>query len=119
MILRNRRMAEPFTTKDGSEVRELLHPRNSRAEKLSIAEARIKPGSATREHLHRRSEEVYYILRGEGEIYIGGEQARIKAGDVVLIPPMTRHHVVNRGEEELVRLCACSPPYSHEDTVLT
>ncbi len=119
MILRNRRMIEPFITKDGSEVRELLHPKNSRVHKLSIAEARVRPGGATKEHFHRTSEEVYYILSGEGEMYIDEEKARIKAGDVVLIPAGARHYVVNKGEEELIILCACSPPYSHEDTVLT
>ncbi len=118
MILRNRRMAEPFITKDGSEVRELLHPKNSRVQKLSIAEARVKPGAATKEHFHRTSEEVYYILSGQGVVHIDGEQARIKAGDVVLIPPMAKHYVENDGEEELVILCASSPPYSHEDTEL-
>lgn len=110
--------ARPYITKDGSLVRELLHPKNSGAERLSLAEARVMPGDRTREHLHRRSEEVYYILSGGGEVYLNGRGARVEAGDVVLIPPMTRHYVVNKGEEELVILCACSPPYSHEDTLI-
>ncbi|NOZ59181.1 MAG: cupin domain-containing protein [Euryarchaeota archaeon] len=118
MIVRSS-SAEPFITKDGSLVRELVHPKNSSAERLSLAEARVKPGDRTREHLHRKSEEVYYILSGEGEVYLNGKGARVEAGDAVLIPPGTRHYVVNTGEEELVILCACSPPYSHEDTLIT
>lgn len=118
MILRNRSRVAPFITKDGSQVRELLHPKNSRIKRLSVAEARIEPGAATREHLHRSSEEVYYILKGEGEIHVGGEKARICEGDVVLIPPNSRHYVVNTQEEELIILCACSPPYSHRDTLI-
>jgi mannose-6-phosphate isomerase-like protein (cupin superfamily) len=118
MILRNRRMVRAFVTKDGSEVYELLHPKNSRVRRLSIAEAVVKPGSATKEHFHRTSEEVYYILSGEGEMYINEEKAYVQAGDVVLIPAGARHYVVNTGNEELVILCASSPPYSHEDTEL-
>jgi mannose-6-phosphate isomerase-like protein (cupin superfamily) len=36
----------------------------------------------------------------------------------VLIPPGTAHCVENTGTEPLVILCACSPPYAHEDTEL-
>ena len=30
----------------------------------------------------------------------------------------TPHRLHNDGEVDLVVVCACSPPYSHEDTVL-
>lgn len=118
MILRNRFMTEAFITKDGSEVRELLHPDNSIIENMSIAEAMVKPGEATREHFHRESEDVYYILQGEGEMHLDGEKVAVRAGDAVLIPARARHFIVNTGKEELIILCASSPPYSHEDTEL-
>ena len=52
MELRNRdRDAEPFTTKDGSEIRELMH-----ATGQSLAEAIVAPGQATERHYHRESE---------------------------------------------------------------
>ena len=41
-----------------------------------------------------------------------------RAGDTVVIPPDTRHKLRNTGSEPLKLLCCCSPPYSHEDTVL-
>ena len=54
MEIRNReRDAEPFTTKDGSEIRELMH-----AAKQSLAEATVAPGQATERHYHRESEEL-------------------------------------------------------------
>jgi mannose-6-phosphate isomerase-like protein (cupin superfamily) len=49
---------------------------------------------------------------------LDGELADVRAGDTVLIPPGARHKLVNPGPEPLVVLCACSPPYSDEDTVL-
>ena len=38
--------------------------------------------------------------------------------DAILIPPGTSHAMANTGEKNLVFLCCCAPPYSHEDTVL-
>jgi mannose-6-phosphate isomerase-like protein (cupin superfamily) len=37
---------------------------------------------------------------------------------MVVIPPRTRHKLINTGGEPLVVLCACSPPYSDDDTEL-
>ena len=39
-----------FTTKDGSEIRELLADRNSCIVKQSLAEARLAPGLSTTPH---------------------------------------------------------------------
>jgi mannose-6-phosphate isomerase-like protein (cupin superfamily) len=36
----------------------------------------------------------------------------------VAIPPGTPHRLHNDGAVDLVVVCACSPPYSHKDTVL-
>jgi mannose-6-phosphate isomerase-like protein (cupin superfamily) len=71
------------------------------------------------EHLHRRSEELYLVTAGSGVLRVGGEERVVVAGDCVAIPPGTPHQLRNGGDVELVVVCACSPPYSHEDTVLS
>ena len=53
-----------LTTKDGSEIRELLAHRNSCIQKQSLAEARLPAGASTIPHYHPRTEEIYYILEG-------------------------------------------------------
>jgi mannose-6-phosphate isomerase-like protein (cupin superfamily) len=110
--------AEPYVTRDGSTIRELLHPdlHNNRAQ--SLAEARIGPGSTTLLHLHRESEEIYHVTGGEGVMFMDGERFPIKVGDSVCIPPGTPHRVKNTGADELVILCCCAPAYRHEDTEL-
>ena len=60
-----------FTTKDGSEIRELLSHRNSCIRLQSLAEARLPVGGATTPHLHPRTEEIYYVLEGQGMIRVG------------------------------------------------
>jgi mannose-6-phosphate isomerase-like protein (cupin superfamily) len=111
MEVRNReRDAAPFTTKDGSTVRELLH-----TDAQSLAEASLPPGGATQRHYHARSEELYYFLEGGGRMEIEGEEREVGPGDAVLIPPGARHQITADGRGS-VFLCCCAPPYSHEDT---
>jgi len=68
MDVKNLNKVEPFTTKDGSEIRELLAHRNSAIRHQSLAEARLPVGGATQEHFHPRAEEIYYLTHGAGKI---------------------------------------------------
>jgi mannose-6-phosphate isomerase-like protein (cupin superfamily) len=105
--------AAPFTTKDGSTIREVAH-----TEAQSLAEATVPPGARTIRHFHRTSEELYLFTGGEGVMLLGGEERTVRAGDCVVIPPGEVHGLDNPGSTPLVLLCCCSPPYAHDDTVL-
>lgn len=109
----------PFTTKDGSEIREWAGPVSAPAVNQSLAEATVPPGGATAEHYHRLTEELYLITAGRGRLRIGSEEREVAAGDCAVIPPGERHKIWNTGDEPLRIVCACAPAYSHEDTVLT
>jgi mannose-6-phosphate isomerase-like protein (cupin superfamily) len=109
---------ETYITADGSTICELLHPDHHGNQRQSLAEAVVGGGCETRLHLHRRSEEIYHITSGAGEMVLGDQRFRVVSGDSVCILPGTPHKLVNTGTEDLVVLCACSPAYSHEDTVL-
>ena len=108
----------PFQTKDGSEIRELMHPSVHGNRNQSLAEARIEPGATTALHRHRRSEEIYHVTAGEGLMTLADKQFAIAPGDSIAIAPETAHCVHNTGSGILVILCCCSPPYAHEDTEL-
>ena len=110
---------EAYETLDGSLVRELIRPEREGSVRLSLAEALVAPGQSTRRHLHRESEEVYYVLAGEGIVEIAAKGQRVVAGEAVLIPAGAEHRVACVGAMPLRLLCACSPPYRHEDTQLT
>jgi mannose-6-phosphate isomerase-like protein (cupin superfamily) len=101
--------AEPFTTKDGSKIRELHH-----TEDQSLAEATLEPGQATERHYHARTEEIYFLLEGEGDMEVDGEERRVAPGDAVLIPAGAWHQI--RALSPLRFLCTCAPAYSHDDT---
>jgi mannose-6-phosphate isomerase-like protein (cupin superfamily) len=114
MQLRNReRDAEPFVTKDGSVIREYFH-----SERQSLAEASLEPGRATRRHYHARSEEIYLIVEGGGELEIDGDLRQVSSGDAILIPPGSWHEL-RAGAEGVRLLCCCVPAYSDDDTFFT
>jgi quercetin dioxygenase-like cupin family protein len=109
--VRNRdRDASPFTTKDGSTIREYLHTRNQ-----SLAEATLAPAQSTQRHYHARSEEIYLLLDGGGNMELDGTERHVGPGDAVLIPPGARHRIT-AGPDGARFLCCCAPPYADEDT---
>ena len=57
---------QPYVTKDGSQIRELMHPAVHGNRNQSFAEATVAPGARTALHRHTRTEEIYHITHGEG-----------------------------------------------------
>jgi mannose-6-phosphate isomerase-like protein (cupin superfamily) len=113
--IRSRDDATPFTTADGSTIRVLLDAETG-TRNQSLAEAWLEPGQATQRHYHARSEELYVLLDGEGELEVDGERSHVGPGQAILIPPGARHQITASDDGPLRFLCCCAPPYSHDDT---
>ncbi len=107
-----------YRTKDGSTIRELMHPALHAPRNQSLAEAIVDPGQGTALHRHLRTEELYHILAGEGRMTLGEQRFVVVAGDTVCIRPATPHCIANEGVVPLRMLCCCTPAYSHDDTEL-
>jgi mannose-6-phosphate isomerase-like protein (cupin superfamily) len=116
MDVRSRDDATPFTTADGSTIRVLLDAETAATANQSLAEATLEPGQATQRHYHARSEEIYVLLAGEGEMEVDGATRRVGPGDAILIPSGAWHQIRATGSGELRFLCCCAPPYAHDDT---
>lgn len=114
----SRKDINSYLTRDGSEIRELMHPDVQGNTQQSLAEAKIRPGGKTRLHKHLQSEELYYILSGSGQMTLGTKLFQVAPGDTICILPGMSHCLENTEKQELVFLCCCSPPYSHTDTEL-
>lgn len=108
----------PYLTKDGSEIRELLHPEHHAVRNQSLAEARLPPGTITLLHRHHITEEIYHVTQGSGMMTLGDGVFPVSMGDSILILPGTPHRIENTGREALHILCCCAPVYSHADTEL-
>lgn len=82
---------------------------------VSIARARVRPGVTTTLHRLQGVAERYVLLSGAGLVAIGDlEEQTVKAGDVVLIPPMCPQQITNIGEDDLIFLAICSPRFRQE-----
>ena len=110
--------APPFTTLDGSTIREVAGPRSLPTANQSLAEATVPAGGSTDEHYHRASEEIYHFVGGRGRMKLGEVEREVIAGDTVVIAPGTPHKLWAGADEPLVLLCCCAPPYSDVDTVI-
>jgi len=116
MEVRTLAAAEPFATKDGSTIRELLGlPTSPLVRNQSLAEASLDPGQATERHYHRESEEIYFLLEGGGSLEVDGDTREVGVGDAILIPPGA-WHTLRAGRQGARLMCCCAPPYRHEDT---
>ncbi len=81
----------------------------------SIARARLEPGVTTRWHRLTGTAERYYIVNGRARVEVGKlPPQEVRAGDVVLIPPLCRQRITNIGSEDLVFLAICTPRFSHD-----
>ena len=118
MRIDNLQSVEPFTTLDGSEIREVAGPPSGNAVNQSLAEATVPPGGETAEHFHRTTEEIYLFTHGAGRMRLGDEERPVGPGDTVVIAPGVRHKLWNTGAEPLRLLCCCAPAYSDADTIL-
>src|SRR6058998_2651898 len=104
MDVKNLDEAPAFTTKDGSEIRELLAHRNSAIRNQSLAEARLPVGASTQEHYHPKAEEIYFITAGTGRMRIENETQEVQTGDAIAIPPGKKHKLWNTGTLPLTLL---------------
>lgn len=86
---------------------------NSRDDpEVSIARARVESGVTTRWHRLSGTTERYVIFEGRGRVEIDGLSPRdVKAGDVVVIPPLAPQRISNTGATDLVFLAICSPRF--------
>ncbi len=102
---------EGFLAGDATHIKEIFHPKNDTVSlPYSLAWGSIEIGASSLPHT-LANEELYYILEGEGVIFIEGEQVSVTKGDALLIHKDKEQYVKNTGTEKLVFLCIVSPPW--------
>ena len=97
---------------DRAVAREIASPRNSRAEKLSIADIIIPAGVKVKPHYHKEIEEIYFVSGGSGIMWLDGKEKKVVKGDAIVIQPGERHSIHNNTEEELRLIVTCTPPWT-------
>lgn len=74
-----------------------------RAQKLEFGELLTEaPGGSIRKHAHANSDEYYYVIQGQGTIYVGEETLQVRSGSTVCVPANVVHHLTNTGDTHLM-----------------
>lgn len=109
--------ATEFYIDEGCHITELANGPDDPA--VSVARARVTPGTATRWHRLHGIVERYVILSGQGRVEVGDQPpTAVSHGDTVIIPALCPQRIANTGTEDLVFLAICSPrfdPQAYED----
>jgi mannose-6-phosphate isomerase-like protein (cupin superfamily) len=118
MFIRNLQTCDEIIAGDETILRELLHPNKADLEiRYSLAHAAVKPGQGSKSHKLKTSE-VYYILEGEGVMYVNNESAKVRSGQAIYIPPNSVQYIQNIGNSDLRFLCIVDPAWRPEDEVV-
>lgn len=64
----------------------------------------LPPGGVSGEHVHTRTEELYFILAGTGRITWEGGAQLVRSGDLIATPLRARHGLTNTGPDPLAWL---------------
>ncbi|MDD2823552.1 MAG: cupin domain-containing protein [Candidatus Daviesbacteria bacterium] len=59
----------------------------------------INPGEDIGSEVHADTDQVLYLVSGEGKVVLNGEEAPFKAGDIVLVHAGTEHNFITVGED--------------------
>lgn len=68
-------------------------------------------------HAHIKHDLTVRVVRGYGTLTLGGEQIRLREGDMVTIPRGVAHRFVNESREPAAAYVVISPPFDGKDHV--
>jgi len=63
---------------------------------FSLFEATLVPGTEPPPHVHSREDELFYVLEGEFDVYVGEEVFNGKTGECIFLPRFTPHAFIIR-----------------------
>ena len=87
----------------------------SSTDNLSIAYITVINKSVP--HLHKNTDEIYYIVKGRGFITIGNEKQEIEKDDSISIPKNVFHSIEKSSDEPLELIAITSPKYNPDDVI--
>ncbi|MGQ9656224.1 MAG: cupin domain-containing protein [Thermodesulfobacteriota bacterium] len=93
----------------GRHARLIFDPQVIPGAHCSMAILRYEAGGVGPAHEHETEVEVFFGLRGMGEIEFQGKAHRLEPGVAIYVPPRTRHLTRNIGVGDLEFVCFFAP----------
>jgi mannose-6-phosphate isomerase-like protein (cupin superfamily) len=79
--------------------------------KMVMVVCKFEPGERLVPHHHKEpTEEIYYVARGKGTVYIRDEAVPVEQGMALSVSSGVPHYLVNTGEEILEMVFILAPP---------
>ena len=66
---------------------------------FSLLEATLAPGNEPPPHVHTLEDELFYVLEGEFDVYVGEEALKLKTGECIILPKFKPHAFVIRSPQ--------------------
>ncbi len=102
--------ALPTQTFEWGSIKWLVSPDMQEEAGLTFGEVVLLPGKGHVRHNHPESEEILYVLSGEGEQMLDdGEPFPVRAGDTIYVPTAVFHSTRNTGWEPMRLLAVYNP----------
>jgi mannose-6-phosphate isomerase-like protein (cupin superfamily) len=109
MSVRNKENAEHYTWGAGCDGWRLLNRGD-----LSVIQERIPPGLGEVLHYHARARQLFYVIEGQLEIELAGENVLLASGDSLEIAPMLHHRIINTSDADAHFLVVSSPSTTND-----
>jgi mannose-6-phosphate isomerase-like protein (cupin superfamily) len=77
----------------------------------------LLPGEDIGEEVHETSDQILFIVDGDGKAMINGEVTTFEEHSVVYIPAGAKHNIVNTDDEEMKLYTVYSPPMHKNGTI--
>jgi mannose-6-phosphate isomerase-like protein (cupin superfamily) len=78
----------------------------------------IPPGEDIGSEVHTDTDQILFVIDGEGQAVVRGKAKDVEENDVVFVPAGTEHNLINtEDDEDLKVLTVYSPPEYAEGTV--
>jgi len=81
---------------------------------LCVKQERMPPHSSEQRHVHRFSQQFFYILKGLAVFEIENVRMELQANQGIHIRPGLSHRVINEGEEDLELLLTSQPAIGND-----
>lgn len=88
----------------------LVRPENADTQLLDFRISCYQPMAHAEAHSHKRQEQIYHVLDGEGLMEIDGEQVVVRPNMTIFLPPGVHHAIHNSGTVDLIFLVITTPP---------
>jgi mannose-6-phosphate isomerase-like protein (cupin superfamily) len=82
---------------------------------ITINVARLTEGVEIKPHLHKTHDEMVYVLKGSGQMFINGKWIDVKPGTFHFNPMNKVHATKNTGKEHLVIFSIFTPSMKEMD----